>query len=214
MDEGTDQSRSIGAEIAVTDGAAPSGLVNHACVPSETGRIVPVATTSIVLLRGVNVGGRRKISMSDLRSWLDASGFGHVRTYIQSGNVVLEHADDQDLAARIEEVLRASAGFEVSVVTRTAAELARVVVRNPFPRMPPTHLHVAFLAEPPDGAEVRAVTEDAWAPEEFAVRRRDVYLLLPNGMGKARMPPRLRFLSEATIRNWNTIVALSEMARS
>jgi uncharacterized protein (DUF1697 family) len=173
-----------------------------------------VTTTSIVLLRGVNVGGRRKISMFDLRSCLDASGFRNVRTYIQSGNVVLEHVDGQDLAARIEDALRASSGFDVPAVTRTAAELTRVVLRNPFPRTPPTQLHVAFLADPPDSAEVGAVKADAWAPEAFAVRGRDVYLHLPNGMGKAKMPPRLRFLSAATIRNWNTVVALTEIARS
>jgi uncharacterized protein (DUF1697 family) len=166
------------------------------------------------LLRGVNVGGRRKISMSDLKAWLEASGFRHVRHYIQSGNLVLEHVDGQDLAARIADVLRARAGFEVSVVTRTAAEFTRVVARNPFPRTPTTQLHVAFLADPPDGTEVRAVKEDAWAPEAFAVRGRDVYLRLPNGMGKAKMPPRLRFLSTATFRNWNTVVALTEIARS
>jgi uncharacterized protein (DUF1697 family) len=172
-----------------------------------------VTTTSIVLLRGINVGGRHKISMSDLTSWLEVSGFRQVRTYIQSGNVVLQHVDGNELAPRIEDVLRTHAGFEVTAVTRTAAELTRVVARNPFPTTPPTQLHVAFLADPPDRAAVGAVKKDAFAPEAFAVRGRDVYLHLPNGMGKAKMPPRLRFLSTATVRNWNTVVALTEIAK-
>ncbi len=178
-----------------------------------TGTIGTVPTTSIALLRAVNVGGHGKIAMSELRTWLEDAGFSDVRTYIQSGNVVLSDPGGADLAQRIEVVLRASAGFPVPVVTRTAAELARVVSRNPFPLTPPANLHVAFLAVPPDRSVVRAVDKDAWAPEAFVVKGRDVYLHLPSGMGKAKLPQRLRFLSGATVRNWNTIEALLGLAR-
>jgi uncharacterized protein (DUF1697 family) len=172
------------------------------------------AASSIVLLRGINVGGRRKVSMAALRTWLTAAGFKNVQTYVQSGNVVLEHDGPGDLADRVAEVLGANAGFDVAVVTRTRNEITRLVARNPFPGTPPTQLHVAFLADPPSSAEVKSIRPDAFAPEEFAVRGRDVYLHLPNGMGRAKMPPRLRFLATATTRNWNTVVALADLADS
>jgi uncharacterized protein (DUF1697 family) len=150
--------------------------------------------------------------MPDLTSWLHTAGFTNVRTYIQSGNVVLEHDARGDLAVRIEGVLRAHTGFDVPVVIRTKVELARVVARNPFPGTPATQLHVAFLAAPPDRALVKTIGKDAFAPEESVVRGRDVFLHLPNGMGNAKMPPKLKFLAAATVRNWNTVLALADMA--
>ena len=150
--------------------------------------------------------------MPDLTSWLNAAGFANVRTYIQSGNVVLEHDGRDDLAVRIEDVLRAHAGFEVPVVIRTKDEINRVVARNPFPGTPATQLHVAFLAAPPDRATIKAIRKDAFVPEEFAVRGRDVFLHLPNGMGNAKMPAKLKFLVAATVRNWNTVVALAALS--
>jgi uncharacterized protein (DUF1697 family) len=71
---------------------------------------------------------------------------------------------------------------------------------------------VAFLAAPPDRATIKAIRKDAFVPEEFAVRGRDVFLHLPNGMGNAKMPAKLKFLVAATVRNWNTVVALAALS--
>ena len=169
---------------------------------------------SIALLRGVNVGGHRKVPMADLRSWLLAAGLGDVRTYIQSGNVVLEHAPRIDVAALVHDVIEDRGGFDVPVIVRSAAQWSKVIAANPYRDAAPTELHVSFLAGAPDDASVAAATKEDWAPEEFAVVGRDVYLHLPQGMGRSVMVPRLKVIAGATTRNWNTVLALRDLARS
>jgi len=166
---------------------------------------------SVALLRGVNVGGNRTIAMADLRAWLLASGFDEVRTYIQSGNVVLEHAPTLDVAARVREVILAQRGLDVPVIVRDRAEWSAVVAANPYRGVEPTRLHVSFLAVAPDAAARAAARED-WGAEEYTVVGREVYLHLPEGMGRSVMVPRLALIKEATTRNWNTVLALEDLA--
>jgi len=171
-------------------------------------------TTFVALLRGINVGGRHKVAMADLVALLAEAGGENVVTYIQSGNVVFSHAARSpgelgaDLARRIE----AMTGFTVPVVVRTAAELAAVVGNNPFPGREPT-VHVTFLgADPPPGA-LDAVDAAAFAPEEFALVGRQIYLHLPNGMARAKLPQALDvFSTPVTTRNWRTVCKLVDLS--
>jgi uncharacterized protein (DUF1697 family) len=174
-------------------------------------------TRQVVLLRAVNVGGR-KLAMADLRRALTDAGCRAVETYIQSGNAVLEPPEDRPasgagLAAWLEAVISDEAGFPVPVVCRSASELRRTVDRNPFPQAGGKLLHVVFLADsPPPGAldQVQAVP-----PEAFQLVGPDLYLHLPNGMGRSKLPLELdragRKLTPptvATARNWNTVLEL------
>ena len=109
----------------------------------------------VALLRGVNVGGKNKLPMADLRDIFTAAGCAAVQTYIQSGNVVFEAA--QDLAERVPEIvtraIRRRFGYETAVVMRSSEELRQVVASNPFDTSgDPRFLHVAFLEDTP-GAE-------------------------------------------------------------
>ena len=173
----------------------------------------------VALLRGVNVGGRR-LSMAELRAHLSAHGCDDVATYIQSGNVVLTPpsgpADLDDwLSTRIGE----AAGFDVPTVTRSAAEIDSVVAANPYPQASGTQLHVVFF--PSVSAEIEAaiaaVDLDAVAPETCTLAGRDLYLYLPNGMGRAALPVALEKAGRkqrspgGTSRNWNTVRKLQEM---
>ncbi len=167
---------------------------------------------SVVLLRGVNVGGNRKILMAELRTWLGAAGFTGVRTYIQSGNVVVEHTARIDVATRVHDVITANSGFDVPIVVRTAGELHNVVASNPYATVKPTTLHVSFLPSAPDEATLRASAQTDWRPEEFTRRGNDVHLHLPNGMGRSVMVPKLALIRDATTRNWNTVLALLDLA--
>ncbi|HKJ01227.1 MAG TPA: DUF1697 domain-containing protein, partial [Longimicrobiales bacterium] len=108
-------------------------------------------TTYISLLRGINVGGHKKIRMAELRALYSSLGFDPVRSYIQSGNVVFRggRGGGPALSRKIEKAIADHFGFAVPVILRTAAEMAVVVEKNPFlaEGADPTKLHVTFLAE-------------------------------------------------------------------
>jgi uncharacterized protein (DUF1697 family) len=168
----------------------------------------------VALLRGINVGGHRLLPMRELVGLFADAGCGDVRTYIQSGNVLF--SAPASLAARlprvISEAIVAGFGHQVPVVVRSAEELHEVVRRNPFPRAAgPKQLHVAFLAEAPGAAALRALDPGRSPPDEFAVRGRDVYLSLPNGVAGTRFTNDYldRTLGTvSTLRNWRTVEAL------
>src|SRR5262250_1956433 len=116
--------------------------------------LMPRAKTCVALLRGINVGGNRRVAMADLRAWLEELGLKHVRTYLQSGNAVFQSDQPRvSLAPAIEKKIEKEAGFPVRVVVRTAQELKRVVEINPFLKragVDAAKLHVTFLAEKPE----------------------------------------------------------------
>lgn len=175
-------------------------------------------TRWVALVRGVNVGGRRSLAMSRLTELCIDAGASDVRTYIQSGNVVLTHAARQagPLEDELENRLAAEVGAPVDVVARTAAELDAVVEANPYVGAVPSSLHVAFLKSEPAAGALDRVDASAYAPERYALRGRELYLHLPDGMGRAKLPPvLLRSVGvAATARNWNTVLRLRAMAGS
>lgn len=175
--------------------------------------------TSVALLRGVNVGGH-KLAMAELRTTLEAAGYADVRTYIQSGNVVLTHdgAPNDFLARALERLISDLAGYEVPLTLRSAAELASVVERNPFDASDPTKLVVWFLDKKPKAAAVKIEGID-YAPENYKVSGREIFLSLPNGQARAVLPLALgklkvAELKTATARNWRTVENLLAMARA
>jgi uncharacterized protein (DUF1697 family) len=170
-------------------------------------------TAWVGLLRGINVGGNRMIAMADLRKMVAAAGGKNVATYIQSGNVVFDHASRAapKLAGELEKKIAKATGFAVPVVLRTAEEWASVIARNPFAGADDDHLHVSFLAAPPSGFTLEAKT---FEPEKFAQVERDVYMMLPLGVGRSKLAGALakqKSMAAATTRNWRTVLKLAEM---
>jgi uncharacterized protein (DUF1697 family) len=172
----------------------------------------------VALLRGVNVGGNRMIKMADLREVFIAADAEDVTTYIQSGNVVFTHAarSEPTLAAELEKRIAKAAGFPVPVVLRTAGQLARVIEDSPFPEADADHLHVAFLAARPP-ANALTIDTRAFAPERYAAVGRELYLYLPNGMGRSKLAAAVLAKPKAigaggTARNWRTVLKLNELA--
>ena len=172
----------------------------------------------IALLRAINVGGTKKLLMAELRAMFEAAGCADVRTYIQSGNVVFR--GEPVLAARIPELIEAeiaeTKGFQVPVVTRTAAELDAVVGSNPFLEAgaDPAKLHVGFLAEAPSAARIAELDPDRSPSDAFEVRGREVYLHFPNGTARSKLTVDYfdRTLGTTiTIRNWRTVRKLLDM---
>lgn len=166
----------------------------------------------VVLLRGVNVGRAHRLSMPDLRSTLEDVGCADVRTYVQSGNAVVEWGGS---AAELEVAARAGLaerGLAVPVMVRTADELARVVAARPWTDLDPKLFHVAFLSADPDPAEVAQIDHEALLPERVVVGERVLYLDYAGGVHRSRGLGRLRLGVDATARNWRTVTALHELA--
>ncbi len=169
----------------------------------------PPAATWIALLRAVNVGGTGKLPMADLRALCEDAGFAKVRTYIASGNVVFDSPFD---AATIKSLLQSSlidyAGKAVGVVLRTAAEMADVLSRNPFPHAAPNRAVVIFLD---DDSRYNALADISGAKNEaFALGAREIYVHYGEGMRDSRL--KIPAAKQGTARNLNTVAKLVEMS--
>jgi len=174
--------------------------------------------TRIVLLRSVNLGSSRRVRMEALRELLGARGYGNVRTFLQSGNVVLETpAGGKQLESSLERELADGLGFEVDVFVRTPAELAAVLERDPFAGTATDGARylVTFLRRAPTKAVVTRLAAVDLAPEQLAVSGREIYSWHPGGVGRSELA---KLLSEralgiaATARNWNTLEKLLALA--
>lgn len=171
----------------------------------------------VVLLRGINLGARNRVAMPALREALTEAGYGNVRTYVASGNVVLD--TDQppaELAGSIGALL-AERFVAVPVVTRTDHELADVVARNPLGELAtdPKRYQVSFLSEPL-AAEVAAQLEALAAPaERLVVDGRELFAWHPEGVARSKLWNAVagKLGVTATARNWTTVTKLLEMAR-
>jgi len=173
----------------------------------------------ISLLRGVNVGGNKKIRMAELKALYASLGFGGVTTYVQSGNVVfnVESADPAALATRIEAAIAARFAFDVTVLLRTPDELRHILDNNPFltPDVNPSQLHVLFLARPSTNETIDALMVPATHGERWQLAGRELYIHYPNGSGRSKVTAAYfeRTLGVAiTARNWNTVNALHKLA--
>ena len=171
-------------------------------------------TTWIVLLRGVNVGGHRKLPMAALRELLVEVGFGNVRTYIQSGNIVLGSPDsDRDSVARsVQGAIEGRFGFAPHAFVLDADAFDAAIAANPFPQaeQDPKAVHFFFLAEPDPTADLAGLRELATQGEEFVLTDRVLYLHTPNGFGRSKLVERLqRFIAtETTARNYRSVQAI------
>lgn len=170
-------------------------------------------TTKICLLRGVNLGGHNRVAMRDLAALFESLGLADVRTYIQSGNVLFS-GGSRIGAEQLSEAISARFGLSVPVVLRSADQLARVVSSNPLAGRDEAALHVGFLEAKPAPSALKALDPSPWRPEEFAVRNSELYLHLPGGMGRSKLPAHLgrRLGVRITFRNWRTVTTLAELA--
>ncbi len=173
----------------------------------------------VALLRGINVGGKNKLPMTVLAEMFTVEGAGAVTTFIQSGNVVFDAPKKlaDAIGARIERRIEKELALRVPVVLRSAAELAAVAARNPFVAAgaDPDALHVMFLAAQPTAAQARALDPARSPGDELALVGRELYLRLPNGMGRTTLTNAYVDRTLATVstaRNWRTVLKLVELA--
>jgi uncharacterized protein (DUF1697 family) len=180
-----------------------------------------MATTRYAaLLRGINVGGSRKVPMADLRTLVEGLGHDGVRTHLQSGQVVFTaaHGDEESLAAELSAAVERHFGFAVDVIVRDHAYLKGIVDACPYPagELEPKQLHVTYFSAPVTPERFAGIDRQAYLPEEFRLGDRALYLYAPNGLGRSKLAehlarPRINKGVVATGRNWNTVRKLVEL---
>jgi uncharacterized protein (DUF1697 family) len=175
--------------------------------------------TYITMLRGINVSGQKIIKMERLRAMFEGMGFGSVKTYVQSGNVIFETNEPAaSLSPKIQKRILKDFGFEVTVLTKSAKEMADIVKRNPFVKdkaIDQTRLYVTFLSDDPPKNALELIQPLAAVEEQIRIAGRAVYLYCPNSYGNTKLSNNAiekKFSCGATTRNWNTTKTLLEMA--
>ncbi len=180
------------------------------------GALVPYAA----LLRGVNVGGRNRLAMADLRSIAAELGFVGARTLLQSGNLVFRApaADHAFLAGPLSAALSARLGLVAPVIVRARDALDAIVAANPFSqaaRDDPARLLVVFLDSEPPPEGVAALMDLATAGEAVEIQGREAFIHYPEGIARSRLVQGAidrRLGVMGTARNWNTVLALVALA--
>ncbi|WP_395576803.1 DUF1697 domain-containing protein [Streptomyces sp. BK79] len=179
-----------------------------------------MTTRYAALLRGINVGGAKKVPMAALRTLLEDLGHDAVGTYLQSGQAVFgsDRGDEESLAAAVRDAIEERFGFAVDVIVRDHAYLRAVAETCPFPAadLEARQLHVTYFSAPVTAERFAEIDQAAFRPEEFRLGDRALYLYAPDGLGRSKLAgalarPRLNKGVVATTRNWNTVVKLVEL---
>jgi uncharacterized protein (DUF1697 family) len=173
----------------------------------------------IAMLRGINLGSTRRVPMAQLRKLLDGAGFQDVRTYVQSGNIVLESSEDpRELERTLEKLISDEFGFAVPVIARTRAELARVVKRDPLRDVVDNdkRYQVSFLTGKLDRQTADKLKGLVVEPEAVVISGLEVYAWHPAGVARSKLWNALAAKGglgvTATARNWTTVKTLLAMA--
>lgn len=171
----------------------------------------------VVMLRAVNVGAN-PLKMEWLREACGELGFGNVRTFLQSGNVVLSSKLGATAVARkLKDKIDGQTRLPVPLFVRTAAEMARIATANPFldaKGIDPTKLHVTFLERAAIDVDSAKLDKLAGTRDRYELAGREVYLHCPINYGQSKLSNTAieRILGPATTRNWNTVNRLAAMA--
>jgi len=176
----------------------------------------------IALLRGINVAGKNRVAMSDLRVMLADLGFADAQSLLQSGNLVFhaERPTGTALERLLESETKKRLGVAADYLVRTAAEWRKIVARNPFPREArddPGHLVVMCLKGAPSAANVRELQAAIQGRETLRADGQQLYIVYPDGIGRSKLTGTLiekKLALRGTARNWNTVLKLAELIES
>ena len=143
----------------------------------------------IVLLRGINVSGKNKVPMAELRSALTAAGFEGVATYIQSGNIAVDtELDDDDLLAQVEALLAEHFDVHVPAVSVGQADLAALEASSPFPKdADPAINLIYFPLNDVDVAGIEALDPTTHPGDTITATRNAVYVAYGQGQSKSKL---------------------------
>lgn len=173
----------------------------------------------ISMLRGINVAGQKKVRMDELKKLYESLGFKAVQTYIQSGNVIFQfpNTNISKLQNMIERKIKGSLKLDVHVLIRTKNEFQILIENTPFQKKDITKLHITFLSDVPVHVPLDEINKTKGKSEEFSISDREIYLFYPDGYGKSKLSNNFferKLKTSATTRNWKTITALFDIAKS
>lgn len=185
------------------------GKTHH---PSREGK---KKTRWCVLLRGINVGGKRSVKMAELREQLEKKKFQDVETYIQSGNVILSSEKSASaIEMSIKKLVKDKWTWDIEVQAFDEKELKRIVKGNPFANLDQTKIHVVRLSKKVTTKDASGIKKYIGTKEQVKVKGNLIYLLCPDGLSKTKLSNAVieRVLKvSSTARNWKTINKLIEM---
>ncbi|WP_286830483.1 MULTISPECIES: DUF1697 domain-containing protein [Kordiimonas] len=179
-------------------------------------------TKFVALLRGINVGGHKKIKMADLKEVAGKCGLSDVQHYVQSGNLVFSGKGTPDaVAGKLEKACERTFGFPVDIMVLSEDEFRQEVAACPFAdgsspkgELDPKFLQLAFLKGMPDSAHIEALFEAYEGPEMVRLVGRTIHIYFTEGSGRSKLTPLLtdkKLGVPATARNWNTVQKLLAM---
>lgn len=172
---------------------------------------------SALLLRGINLGPRNRIAMSDLRAAFERGGLAGARTYLQSGNVVVcSELPTQRLEQVAAGLIRSEFGLRIAVIARSRDELESVLRSDPLPAgaSDPKRYLVTFLASEPETGTREHLERLAVAGETLALIGRELYSWHPSGIARSKLWNEIAagVGANSTSRNWNTVTKLFALA--
>jgi len=170
----------------------------------------------IVLLRGINVGGHKKVPMAELRELLVKIGFQQVKTYIQSGNIILQSLESKsEIELKIKEAIESHFGFDVPILVRTRAGLKRIFDGCPFSEEKKETSYFVVLSEIPNSQSVDEVMKITHDNEVFSIIDDCIYFYSSIGYGNSKFNMKSfekKLNVNATSRNFKTMVKLIAMS--
>jgi len=171
----------------------------------------------IALFRGINVGGNNILPMKDLTKLLEDLGCSQVKTYIQSGNVVFQTAENDrtELAEKISRGIEEHFQFKPNVLLLKSSEFEEVITNNPFPTEVGKTLHFFFLESSPKSPDLDGINAIKANSEDFKLHNTIFYLYAPDGIGRSNLAAKVeqKLGVPVTARNWNTVSKLFEMVK-
>lgn len=178
--------------------------------------------TCITMLRGVNMTGHNVIKMTRLAGLFRQMGYADAETYIQSGNIVFtcHNKNVEDVSSEIRHGILSEFNLNISVITRTSAEMKKIVSANPFleePGFDPSKMAVLFLESMPSDEQIMKVAGIDYPPDRFQINCSEIYIYCPNGFGKTKLYTNFfesKMKVTGTARNWRTVNRLLEMAEN
>ncbi|MGI9191981.1 MAG: DUF1697 domain-containing protein [Chitinophagaceae bacterium] len=173
--------------------------------------------THIALLRGINVGGNRRINMEALKALFVNQEFTAVKTYIQSGNVIFNGniTDKNHTASQIEKAIQSQFGFEVPVIIKTKEQWQSIIAQNPFVHqagIDEKNLHVTLLSEKPSPASIKKLPTSPLNGDAFNLIDETIFLHCQNPYHQTKLSNAFfeKILGvKATTRNWKTILTVN-----